>query len=140
MLVEDAVSHIFLNPHIWCCTVFKVQRELYIFLMQKLDNDPRLLENFCRLPRVLDIIRLFYCDNCKCRYMTGGKSVLHPMESQAIGERLSKEEVQTIRILLLSLGEMNLRCVVLYMLQLRSYISRFCLVFLTFKLLICISC
>lgn len=125
VLVEDAVSHIFLNPHIWGYTVYKVQRELYMFLIQKLDHDPRLLENFCRLPRVLDIIRLFYWDSRKSCYMIGGKSVLHPMESQAIGERPTKEEVHKIRLLLLSLGEMSLRCVVLYRLKLRSYIFNF---------------
>lgn len=106
VLVVDAVSHIFLNPHIWGYTVYKVQRELYMFLIQKLDHDPRLLENFCRLPRVLDIIRQFYWDNRKSHYMIGGKS---PMEGQAIGERPTKEEVHKIRLLLLGLGEMSLR-------------------------------
>jgi WD40 repeat protein len=109
LLVKDAISHIFLNPFIWVYTVYKVQRELYMFLIQKFDNDPRLLESLCRLPRVLDIIRIFYWDNGKSRYVIGSKPLLHPVTNNIIGERPSKDEIRKIRLLLLSLGEMSLR-------------------------------
>ncbi|KAM7514487.1 hypothetical protein LguiA_004070 [Lonicera macranthoides] len=109
LLVKDAISHILLNPFVWVFTVYKVQRELYMFLIQQFDNDPRLLTSLCRLPRVLDIIRQFYWDNGKCRSVFGGKPLLHPITNQIIGERPSKEEIHKIRLLLLSLGEMSLR-------------------------------
>ncbi|KAL3514285.1 hypothetical protein ACH5RR_027002, partial [Cinchona calisaya] len=108
-LVEDAISHIFLNPLVWVYTVYKVQREVYMFLIQQFDNDPRLLKSLCRLPRVLDIIRKFYWDNAKCRSAIGGKPLLHPATNRVIGERPTREEVHKIRLLLLSLGEMSLR-------------------------------
>ncbi|XP_014501021.1 BEACH domain-containing protein B isoform X2 [Vigna radiata var. radiata] len=112
LLVKEAVCNIFLNPHIWVCTVYKVQRELYMFLIQQFDNDPRLLKSLCRLPRVLDIIHQFYCDNVKYESLAG--SNLHQLsvseqvtkESQGVP---SKEEMHKIRLLLLSLGEMSLR-------------------------------
>ncbi|XP_059637635.1 BEACH domain-containing protein B [Cornus florida] len=109
LLVKEAISNIFLNPLIWVYTVYKVQRELYMFLIQQFDNDPRLLKSLCRLPRVLDIIRQFYWDNPKCRYATGGRPLVHPITKQVIGERPCEEEVHKIRLLLLSLGEMSLR-------------------------------
>ncbi|KAK2659945.1 hypothetical protein Ddye_006478 [Dipteronia dyeriana] len=109
VLVKDAISSIFLNPRIWLYTVYKVQRELYMFLIQQFDNDPRLLRNLCRLPRVIDIIRQFYWDNAKSRFAIGSKPLLHPVTKQVIGERPSREEIRKIRLLLLSLGEMSLR-------------------------------
>ncbi|KAK9271394.1 hypothetical protein L1049_026984 [Liquidambar formosana] len=109
LLVKDAISGIFLNPLIWVYTVYKVQRELYMFLIQQFDNDPRLLKSLCRLPRVIDVIRQFYWDNTKSRSAIGIKPLLHPITKQVIGERPSKEEIRKIRLLLLSLGEMSLR-------------------------------
>lgn len=94
---------------VWVFTVYKVQRELYMFLSQQFDNDPRLLKSLCRLPRVLDIIRQFYWDNAKCQSFGEGRPLLHPMTNKAIGERPSKDEIHKIRLLLLSLGEMSLR-------------------------------
>ncbi|CAJ2641153.1 unnamed protein product [Trifolium pratense] len=108
-LVEEAISSIFLNPLIWVYTVYKVQRELYMFLIQQFDNDPRLLKSLCRLPRVLDIIHQFYCDNVKSRIFIGNNLLQHPVSKKVIGERPSKEEMHKIRLLLLSLGEMSLR-------------------------------
>lgn len=108
-LVKDAISSIFLNPMLWVYTDYKVQRELYMFLIQQFDNDPRLLKTLCRLPRVLDIIRQFYWDNPKCRSAVGGKPLLLPLTKKVIGERPNKDEVHKIRLLLLSLGEMSLR-------------------------------
>lgn len=105
LLVKEAISSIFLNPLVWVYTVYKVQRELYMFLIQQFDNDPRLLKSLCRLPRVLDIIHQFYCDNVKSRFL-----LQHPVSKQVTGERPSKEEIHKIRLLLLSLGEMSLRC------------------------------
>ncbi|CAL5383977.1 unnamed protein product [Camellia sinensis] len=109
LLVKDAISNIFLNPLVWVYTVYKVQRELYMFLIQQFDNDPRLLKSLCRLPRVLDIIRQYYWDSAKCRYAIGGKPLLHPITKQVLGERPNQEEIRKIRLLLLSLGEMSLR-------------------------------
>ncbi|KAH0684869.1 hypothetical protein KY289_022621 [Solanum tuberosum] len=109
MLVKDAISHIFLSPVIWVYSVYRVQRELYMFLIQQFDNDPRLLRSLCRLPRVLDIIRQFYWDDVKTRFAVGSKPLLHPVTKQVIGERPSKDEIHKIRLLLLSLGEMSLR-------------------------------
>lgn len=109
LLVKDAISSILLNPLIWVYTVYKVQRELYMFLIQQFDNDPRLLKSLCRLPRVIDIISQFYWDKAKGRSAIGGKPLLHPITKQVIGERPSKEEIQKIRLLLLSLGEMSIR-------------------------------
>ncbi|OIW14558.1 hypothetical protein TanjilG_14944 [Lupinus angustifolius] len=109
LLVKEAISSIFLNPLIWVATVYKVQRELYMFLIQQFDNDPRLLKSLCRLPRVLDIIHQFYCGNVKSRLFIGSNSLQHPVSKQVIGERPSKEEIHKIRLLLLSLGEMCLR-------------------------------
>lgn len=109
LLIKDAISAIFLNPLVWVFTAYKVQRELYMFLIQQFDNDPRLLKSLCRLPRVLDIIRQFYWDNAKCRSSGGWRSLLRPLIKQGAGERPSKEEIHKIRLLLLSLGEMSLR-------------------------------
>ncbi|KAJ4963542.1 hypothetical protein NE237_023481 [Protea cynaroides] len=109
LLVRDAISSIFLNPLIWVYTVYKVQREMYMFLIQQFDNDPRLLTNLCRLPRVIDIICLFYWDKPQTRSAFGSKPLLHPISKQIIGERPSQEEIHKIRLVLLSLGEMSLR-------------------------------
>lgn len=109
LLVKDAISSIFLNPLIWVYTAYKVQRELYMFLIQQFDNDPRLLKSLCRLPLVIDIIRQFYWDNAKSRSTIGSKPLCHPITKQVIGERPSKEEIRKIRLLLLSLGEMSVR-------------------------------
>lgn len=109
LLVRDAISNIFLNPLVWVYTVYKVQRELYMFLIQQFDNDPRLLKSLCRLPRVLDIISQFYWGSAKCQYAMGGKPLLHPITKEVLGERPSQEEIHKIRLLLLSLGEMSLR-------------------------------
>ncbi|GFP89566.1 beach domain-containing protein lvsc [Phtheirospermum japonicum] len=109
LLVKDAISYIFLDPHIWVNTVYKVQRELYMFLIQQFDNDPRLLKSLCRLPRVLDIIRQFYCDNSERKPSVRSKPVTHVMSDQIVGQKPDKEEIRKIRLLLLSLSEMSLR-------------------------------
>lgn len=106
LLVKDAISYVFLNPHIWVHTVYKVQRELYMFLIQQFDNDPRLLKSLCRLPRVLDIIRQFYWDNAEGKPAVRSKQVL---TDHIVGEKPDRKEVHKIRLLLLSLGEMSLR-------------------------------
>lgn len=108
LLVKDAISYIFLNPHIWVHTVYKVQREVYMFLIQQFDNDPRLLKSLCRLPRVLDIIRQFYWDNAESQPAVRSKPIV-AMTDQIVGEKPDREEIHKIRLLLLSLGEMSLR-------------------------------
>ncbi|KAF3447262.1 hypothetical protein FNV43_RR12442 [Rhamnella rubrinervis] len=109
LLVKDAISSIFLNPLIWLNTAYKVQRELFMFLIQQFDNDPRLLKSLCGLPRVLDIVRKYYWDHGKSQSAVGSKPLLHPVTKQVVGERPSIEEIHKIRLLLLSLGEMSLR-------------------------------
>nr|XP_028963058.1 BEACH domain-containing protein B isoform X2 [Malus domestica] len=109
LLTKEAISSIFLNPLIWLYTVYKVQLELYMFLIQQFDNDPRLLKSLCRLPRVIDIIHQFYWDNPKTRFSIGSTPLLHPITKQVLGERPSNEEIRKIRLVLLSLGEMSLR-------------------------------
>uniref|UniRef100_A0A7N0VH18 BEACH domain-containing protein B n=1 Tax=Kalanchoe fedtschenkoi TaxID=63787 RepID=A0A7N0VH18_KALFE len=109
LLVKDVITSIFLNPLIWVYTGYKVQRELYMFLIQQFDNDPRLLKSLCRIPRVIDIVRQFYWDVLKTRNAAGAKPLLNPLTKQVIGERPCKEDIHKIRLLLLSLGEMSLR-------------------------------
>ncbi|KAK4483931.1 hypothetical protein RD792_011140 [Penstemon davidsonii] len=109
LLVKDAISYIFLNPQIWVHTVYKVQRELYMFLIQQLDNDPRLLKSLCRLPRVLDIIRKFYRDYAEGDPVVRNTPTIHVMTDQITREMPDREEIHKIRLLLLSLGEMSLR-------------------------------
>lgn len=107
--MKEAISAIFLNPLIWLYTAYKVQRELYMFLIEQFDNDPRLLKSLCQLPRVIDIIWQFYWDNMKSRFAIGGQPLLHPITKQVIGERPGREEIHKIRLVLLGLGEMSLR-------------------------------
>ncbi|XP_073132382.1 BEACH domain-containing protein B isoform X2 [Henckelia pumila] len=109
LLVKDAISCIFLNPYIWVGTVYKVQRELYMFLIQQFDDDPRLLKRVCRLPRVLDIIQQFYSENVEHNLSVGSKLIAHVLIDQVNEEKLSREETRKVRLLLLSLGEMSLR-------------------------------
>lgn len=108
MLIEDAIFHVFLNPLIWLYTAYRVQRELYMFLIQQFDNDPRLLTSLCRLPHVLDIIRQYYWD-VKSRFSIGSKPLVNPLTKEVIGERPSQDEIRKLRLLLLGLGEMSLR-------------------------------
>ncbi|XP_023750494.1 BEACH domain-containing protein B isoform X2 [Lactuca sativa] len=108
VLVEDAISHVFLNPFIWVYAAYNVQRELYMFLIQQFDNDPRLLKSLCRFPRVLDIIHQFYWDKMPSP-IAGSKPLLQPITNKDFGERPNKEEIQKIRLLLLSIGEMSLK-------------------------------
>ncbi|KAH0942843.1 hypothetical protein HID58_002480 [Brassica napus] len=100
-LVEDAISSIFLNPHIWIRATYNVQRELYMFLIQQLDNDPRLLGSLCRLPRVIDIVWNFYWESERYRSAKGSKPLLQP--ARTVAERPSRDEIHKIRLLLLSL-------------------------------------
>lgn len=106
--MEDAISHVFLNPFIWVYAAYNVQRELYMFLIQQFDNDPRLLKSLCRFPRVLDIIHQFYWDKMPSP-IAGSKPLLQPITNKDFGERPNKEEIQKIRLLLLSIGEMSLK-------------------------------
>ncbi|WZY72487.1 hypothetical protein YC2023_004727 [Brassica napus] len=104
-LVEDAISSIFLNPHIWIRATYNVQRELYMFLIQQLDNDPRLLGSLCRLPRVIDIVWNFYWESERYRSAKGSKPLLQP--ARTVAERPSRDEIHKIRLLLLSLGDVK---------------------------------
>ncbi|KAI3896170.1 hypothetical protein MKX03_000290, partial [Papaver bracteatum] len=109
LLVKDAISSIFLNPFIWVYATYKVQLELYMFLIQQFDSDPRFLTDLCQLPRVIDILRQFYWDKARSRSTYGSKPLLHPITKEVIGVRPCQEDIRKIRLLLLSLGEMSLR-------------------------------
>ncbi|KAL5705340.1 hypothetical protein ACHQM5_023655 [Ranunculus cassubicifolius] len=109
LLVTGAITNIFLNPFIWVYTAYKVQLELYMFLIQQFDNDPKLFSSLCCLPRVIDIIRQFYWDKSKSRSAFGRNPLLDPISKEEIGVRPSQEDIHKIRLLLLSLGEMSLR-------------------------------
>ncbi|KAK9032820.1 hypothetical protein V6N11_017863 [Hibiscus sabdariffa] len=109
LLMKEAISSIFLDPHIWLYTAYVVQRELYMFLIEQFDNNPRLLTSLCQLPRVIDIIRQCYWDSMKSRFSIGGQPLLHPVTKRVIGERPGRDEIHKIRLLLLSLGELSLR-------------------------------
>jgi len=109
LLIKDAISRIYLNPHIWVYANYEVQRDLYMFLIQYFENNGSLLPTLCHLPRIIDIIRQFYWDKAESRSSIGCKPLLHPITKQVIGERPEREEVRKIRLLLLSLAEMSLR-------------------------------
>ncbi|KAK1275119.1 hypothetical protein QJS04_geneDACA005727 [Acorus gramineus] len=109
LLMKDAISKLYLNPHIWVYANYDVQRDLYMFLIKYFENDARLLTALCGLPRIIDIIRQFYWDKLEGRSAFGSKPLLHPTTGRIIGERPGREEIHKIRLLLLSLVEMSLR-------------------------------
>ncbi|KAG9440194.1 hypothetical protein H6P81_020359 [Aristolochia fimbriata] len=109
LLVKDAISSIYLNPHIWVYADYSVQRELYMFLIQYFEGDPRLLTTLCQTPEILDIIHQFYWDEKSDQSAFGCNPLLHPVTGVVIGERPGQDEIQKIRLLLLSLAEMSLR-------------------------------
>lgn len=109
VLLKDALSRIYLNPHIWVYANYEVQRDLYMFLINYFESDSSLLQALCGLPRIIDIIRQFYWDKADSRSAVGSKPLLHSETKQVIGERPGLGEVRKIRLLLLSLAEMCLR-------------------------------
>ncbi|KAH0452153.1 hypothetical protein IEQ34_019452 [Dendrobium chrysotoxum] len=109
LLLKEAISRIYLNPHIWVYASYEVQRDLYMFLIQYFEKEVTLLPILCGFPRIIDIIRQFYWDKPDSRSATGCKPLLHSITKQVIGERPVQEEVRKIRLLLLSLAEMSLR-------------------------------
>lgn len=106
ILLKDALSQIYLNPHIWAYSSYEVQRELYLFLIQYFETDGKLLPMLCGLPRIIDIVRQFYSEKLDSR---SSKPLLHLVTEQVIGERPHIEEIRKIRLLLLSLAEMSLK-------------------------------
>lgn len=106
ILLKDALSQIYLNPHIWAYSSYEVQRELYLFLIQYFETDGKLLPMLCGLPRIIDIVRQFYSEKLDSR---SSKPLLHLVTDQVIGERPLIEEIRKIRLLLLSLAEMSLK-------------------------------
>lgn len=108
-LVKDAISWIYLNPHVWVLAEFKVQRELYMLLIHYFENDPSLSIKLCGFPWVLDTIRQFYCNKPDYHSSRGGIPRLHLTTKLLTGGRLTLDEVHKIRLLLLSLAEMSLR-------------------------------
>ncbi|CAM0946806.1 unnamed protein product [Alopecurus aequalis] len=106
VLLKDALSQIYLNPHIWAYSSYEVQRELYLFLIQYFETDGKLLPALCGLPKIIDIVRQFYSEKLDSR---SSKPLLHLVTEQVIGERPHVEEIRKIRLLLLSLAEMSLK-------------------------------
>lgn len=106
VLLKDALSQIFLNPHIWAYSSYGVQRELYLFLIQYFETDGKLLPILCGLPRIIDIVRQFYSEKLDSR---SSKPLLHLVNEHMIGERPHIEEIRKIRLLLLSMAEMSLK-------------------------------
>ncbi|XP_073008552.1 BEACH domain-containing protein B isoform X1 [Typha latifolia] len=109
VLTKDALSRIYLNPHIWVYASYEVQRDLFMFLIRYFESDGSLLLALCGFPRIIDIICQFYWDKADSRSAVGSKPLLHSVTKQVIGARPSLEEVRKIRLLLLSLAEMSLR-------------------------------
>lgn len=103
ILLKDALSQFYLNPHIWAYATYEVQRELCLFLLQYFEADGKFLPMLCGLPRIIDIVREFYSDK------VDPKPSLHLITKKVIGERPSMEEIRKIRLLLLSLAEMSLK-------------------------------
>ncbi|CAL9114662.1 unnamed protein product [Musa textilis] len=112
-LIRDAILPIYLNPHIWVFASYEVQRDIYMFLIQYFESDRSLLPALCGLPRIIDMICLFYWDKVG-RSTIGNKPLLHPITKEVIGERPCLEDVRKIRLLLLSLAEMSLRQKILH--------------------------
>ncbi|XP_066329470.1 BEACH domain-containing protein B-like isoform X1 [Miscanthus floridulus] len=104
ILLRDALSQFYLNPHIWAYASYQVQRELYLFLIQYFEADGRFLPVLCALPRIIDVVRQFYSEKPDPR---SSKPLL--VSKKVTGERPSMEEIRKIRLLLLSLAEMSLK-------------------------------
>ncbi|KAL6629117.1 hypothetical protein ACP70R_028882 [Stipagrostis hirtigluma subsp. patula] len=105
ILLKDALSQFYLNPHIWAYATYEVQRELYLFLIQYFEADGKFLPLLCGLPRIIDIVHQYYSE----KDSRSSKASLHLATKQVIGERPSMEEIRKIRLLLLSLAEMSLK-------------------------------
>ncbi|CAD6251786.1 unnamed protein product [Miscanthus lutarioriparius] len=104
ILLRDALSQFYLNPHIWAYAAYQVQREHYLFLIQYFEADGRFLPVLCALPRIIDVVRRFYSEKPDPR---SSKPLL--VSKKVTGERPSMEEIRKIRLLLLSLAEMSLK-------------------------------
>ncbi|BBM99563.1 hypothetical protein MPTK1_1g22060 [Marchantia polymorpha subsp. ruderalis] len=108
-LVKEALSKLYLNPHIWIFTPFSVQRTLYSSLLKHVETDATNLRSICGLARILDIVQQFYWDKCKKRKVLGAKPLVHPVTKTVIGERPSQQEVAKLRLLVLSVAEILMR-------------------------------
>ncbi|RLN08296.1 BEACH domain-containing protein B [Panicum miliaceum] len=104
ILLKDALSQFYLNPHIWAYATYEVQREHYLFLIQYFEADGKFLPILCGLPRIIDVVRQFYSEKVDSR---SSKPLL--VSKKVIGERPSMEQIRKIRLLLLSLAEMSLK-------------------------------
>ncbi|KAJ3679372.1 hypothetical protein LUZ60_017383 [Juncus effusus] len=100
-LTKEALTRIYLNPHIFIRAPYSLQRDLYLFLLDYFESYNSLLPELCPLPKVLDLIRQFYWEKPDVKWAVGSKGV--------VDERPGLEEVRKVRLLLLSLAEMSLR-------------------------------
>uniref|UniRef100_J3L9U4 BEACH domain-containing protein n=2 Tax=Oryza brachyantha TaxID=4533 RepID=J3L9U4_ORYBR len=105
ILLKDALSQIYLNPHIWACASYEVQRELYLLLIKYFECDGTLLPILCGLPRIIDIVLQFYSEKADLRSCKSS----HPVTKNVIVERPNIEEIRKIRLLLLSMAEMSIK-------------------------------
>ena len=104
ILLKDALSQFYLNPHIWAYATYEVQREHYLFLIQYFEADGKFLPILCGLPRIIDVVWQFYSEKVDSR---SSKPLL--VSKKVIGERPSMELIRKIRLLVLSLAEMSLK-------------------------------
>ncbi|KAG8069818.1 hypothetical protein GUJ93_ZPchr0006g46210 [Zizania palustris] len=106
VLLKDALSQIYLNPHIWAYASYEVQRELYLLLIQYFEFDGKFLPILCGLPRIIDIVCQFYSEKTDSRF---SKPFVHHVTKKVIADRPNIEEIRKIRLLLLSLAEMSIK-------------------------------
>ena len=109
VLLKDAISHIYLNPQIWVYASYEVQRDLYMFVIKYFETDGRLLPLLCGLPWIIDIVCRYYWEKADSRHVVASKPLLHPVTKEVIGERPKIVEIRKLRLLFLSLAEMNLK-------------------------------
>ncbi|KAL2652898.1 hypothetical protein R1flu_021026 [Riccia fluitans] len=108
-LVKEALSKVYLNPHIWIFTSYSVQRTLYSSLLAYVEKDSTNLRSVCGLARILDILQQFYWDKSRKRKSVAAKSLVHPATNTLIGERPSQQEIANLRPLVLKVAETLLR-------------------------------
>uniref|UniRef100_A0A0D9VCI8 BEACH domain-containing protein B n=1 Tax=Leersia perrieri TaxID=77586 RepID=A0A0D9VCI8_9ORYZ len=106
ILLKDALSQIYLNPHIWAYASYEVQRELYLLLIQYFECDGKLLPLLCGLPRIIDIVIQFYSEKTDLR---SSKPSFHLVTKEVIADSPNTEEIHKLRLLLLSLAEMSIK-------------------------------
>ncbi|KAL3684694.1 hypothetical protein R1sor_002716 [Riccia sorocarpa] len=109
VLVKEALSKLYLNPHIWIFTPYSVQRILYSSLLAYVEKDASNLSSVCGLARILDILQQFYWDKPKKKKTVAPKTLPNPATKTLTGERPSQEEIANLRRLVLKVAETLIR-------------------------------